>query len=111
MLCLLLGFANDLTFAAKSASSKPKPAFIDGEQSFSDDNSVHGSPVNANGKQEKSANGDYTVEDESYAHSDDELARSPHDSLAGRSTVESPSQDFSNAHFEKGSEADAETHR
>ncbi|RDX99916.1 EH domain-containing protein 2, partial [Mucuna pruriens] len=105
------GFANDLTFDAKNASSKPKPAFIHGQQNFSDDNSVHGSPVNANGKQENSANGDYTVEDESYAHSEDELARSPHDSLAGRSTVESPSQDFSNAHFGKGSEADAETHR
>ncbi|TKY75336.1 EH domain-containing protein 2 [Spatholobus suberectus] len=105
------GFANDLTFDAKNASSKPKPAFIHGEQNFSDDNSVHGSPVNANGKQENSANGDYTVEDESYAHSEDELVRSPHDSLAGRSTVESPSQDFSNAHFGKSSEADAETHR
>ncbi|KAK7352165.1 hypothetical protein VNO80_17583 [Phaseolus coccineus] len=105
------GFANDLTFDTKSASSKPKPAFIDGEQNFSDDNSIHGSPVNANGKQENSANGDYTVEDESYAHSEEDLARSPHDSLAGRSTVESPSQDFSNPHFGKGSEADAETHR
>ncbi|KAK7409862.1 hypothetical protein VNO78_00227 [Psophocarpus tetragonolobus] len=104
------GFANDLTFATKNATSKPKPGFIDGEQNFSDDNSVHGSPVNANGKQEDSANGDYTVEDESYAHSEDDLARSPH-SLAGRSTVESPSQNFSDAHFGKSSEADAETHR
>lgn len=111
MLCLLLGFANDLTFDTKNASSKPKPPFIDGEQNFSDDNSIHGSPVNANGKHENSANGDYTVDDESYAHSEEDLARSPHDSLAGRSTVESPSQDFSNAHFGKGSEADAETHR
>ncbi|KAL2636740.1 hypothetical protein AAZV13_06G014800 [Glycine max] len=100
------GFANDLTFA----SSKPNPAFIDGEQNLSDDNSVHGSPVNANGKQENSANGDYTVEDESYAHSEDDLARSPH-SLAGRSTLGSPSRDFSNAHFGKSFEADAETHR
>ncbi|KAL3022487.1 hypothetical protein AAZX31_04G016000 [Glycine max] len=99
------GFANDLTYT----SSKPKSAFIDGEQNLSDDNSVHGSPVNANGKQENSANGDYTVEDESYAHSEDDLARIPH-SLAGRSTVESPSQDFSNSHFGKSFEADAETH-
>nr|KYP64867.1 putative calcium-binding protein C800.10c family [Cajanus cajan] len=104
------GFANDLTFDTKNASSKPKPALIHGEQNFADDNSVLGSPVNANGKQEHSVNGDYTVEDESYAHSEDELARSPHDSLARRSTVGSPSQDFSNDHF-KGSEADAETHR
>ncbi|WVZ21390.1 hypothetical protein V8G54_008712 [Vigna mungo] len=102
------GFANDLTFATKKASSKPKPVSIDGEQNFSDDNSIHGSPMKANGKQENSANGDYTVED--YAHSEEDLARSPHDSLAGRSTLESPSQVFSNADFGKGSEADAETH-
>ncbi|XP_022636770.1 actin cytoskeleton-regulatory complex protein pan1 isoform X3 [Vigna radiata var. radiata] len=102
------GFANDLTFATKKASSKPKPESIDGEQNFSDDNSIHGSPMKANGKQENSANGDYTVED--YAHSEEDLARSPHDSLAGRSTLESPSQVFSNADFGKGSEADAETH-
>ncbi|XP_061372845.1 uncharacterized protein LOC133315266 [Gastrolobium bilobum] len=106
------GFANDLTFDAKNASSKLKPAFIHGEQNFHDDNSLHGSPANANGKQENSTNGDYTVEDESsYAHSEDELARSPRDSPAGRTSMESPSQEFSNAHFEKSSEADAETHR
>ncbi|KAL2346170.1 hypothetical protein Fmac_000170 [Flemingia macrophylla] len=104
------GFANDLTFDTKNTSSKPQPALIHGEQNLSDDNSVLGSPVNANGKHEHSVNGDYTVEDESYAHSEDELARSPHDSLARRSTVGSPSQDFLNDHF-KGSEADAETHR
>ncbi|CAJ1973131.1 unnamed protein product [Sphenostylis stenocarpa] len=105
------GFANDLTFGTKNTPSKPKPAFVDAEQNFSDDNFINGSPVNANGKQENSANGDYTVEDESYAHSEEDLARSHHDSLARRSTVESPSQDFVNAHFGKGSEADAETHR
>ncbi|XP_027354203.1 actin cytoskeleton-regulatory complex protein pan1 isoform X2 [Abrus precatorius] len=104
------GFANDLTFDAKNASSKPKPAFIHGVENFSDENTVHDSPVNANGKQDNSANGDYAVEDESYAHSEDDLRRSPRDSPAGRTTVESPSQVFSNAHFGKGSEADAETH-
>ncbi|KAK7311026.1 hypothetical protein RJT34_08883 [Clitoria ternatea] len=105
------GFAHDLTFDTKDASSKPKPGVIHGEQNFSGGNSVIGSPVNANGKHENSANGDYTVEDESYAHSEDDLARSPHDSPAGRTTVESPSQDFSNTHFGRGSEADTETHR
>lgn len=111
MVCLLPGFANDLTFDSKDASSKTKPALVQGEQNFSDDNSVQGSPVTANGKQGNFANGDYTVGDESsYAHSEDDMARSPHDSPAGRTTVESPSHDFSNA-FEKGSEADAETHR
>ncbi|KAK7351813.1 hypothetical protein VNO77_11527 [Canavalia gladiata] len=105
------GFANDLTFDAKDASSKPKSAFIQGEQNFSDDNTAHVSPMSANGKQENSANGDYTVEDESsYAHSEDGLTRSPRDSPVGRATVESPSQDFPNAHFGKSPEAEAETH-
>ncbi|KAE9586670.1 hypothetical protein Lal_00004540 [Lupinus albus] len=104
------GFANDLTFDMKSASSKPKPAIIHGDQSFPDDHSV-GSPVKANGKHENSTNGDYTVEDESsYAHSEDDLGRSPHDSPAGKTTVESP-EGFSNDHFRKSIEADAETNR
>lgn len=106
------GFANDLTFDTKNASSKPKPAFIPGEQNFVDDNSVNGSPVNANGKQEIFTNGDYTVEEESsYAQNEDYLARSPRDSPAGRTTVDSPSKEFSTAHFVESSEADAETHR
>ncbi|CAL0326955.1 unnamed protein product [Lupinus luteus] len=104
------GFANDLTFDMKNASSKPKPAIIHGDQSFPDDYSV-GSPVNANGKHENSTNGDYTFEDESsYAHSEDELGRSPRDSPAGKTAVESP-QGFSNAHFKESIEADAETNR
>lgn len=105
------GFANDLTFDTKNASSEPKPSFIPGEQNSFDDNSVHGSPVNANGRQEIFTNGDYTAEEESYAQSEDDLARSPRDSPFGRNAVESPSKDFSTAHFDKASEADAETHR
>ncbi|XP_058785551.1 uncharacterized protein LOC131660339 [Vicia villosa] len=106
------GFANDLTFDTKSASSEPKPSFIPGEQNSFDDNPVHGSPVNANGRQENFANGDYTAEEESsYAHSEDDLARSPRDSPFVRNTVESPSKEFSTSPFAKSSEADAETHR
>ncbi|KAF1893931.1 hypothetical protein Lal_00002482 [Lupinus albus] len=101
------GFANDLTFDTKNAYSKP--AIIHEEQSFPDDHSVD-SPMNANGKHENSTNGDYTVEDDSsHAHSEDDLGRSPRDSPAGKTTVES--QEISNAHFGKSMEADAETHR
>jgi hypothetical protein len=68
--------------------------------------------VNANGRQEHFTNGDYTVEEESsYARSEDGSARSPRDSPFGRNTAESPSKEFSTAHFEKSPEADAETHR
>lgn len=62
--------------------------------------------------QENFTNGDYTVEEESsYAHSEDDLARSPRDSPFVTSTVESPSNEFSTSPFAKSSEADAETHR
>ena len=46
-----------------------------------------------------------------YTHSEDESARSPHGSPAGRNSLESPSQQFSDDHFGKSTEADAETHR
>ncbi|KAK7268400.1 hypothetical protein RIF29_21648 [Crotalaria pallida] len=61
------GFANDLTFDTKNASSKPKPVVINGEQSFNEDHSV-GSPMSANGKHESSTNGDYTVGDKLLMH-------------------------------------------
>ncbi|WJX42354.1 hypothetical protein P8452_29599 [Trifolium repens] len=106
------GFANDLTFDKKNVSSEPKPSSVPGEQNSFDDNSVYGSPVNANGRQEHFTNGDYTVEEESsYARSEDGSARSPRDSPFGRNTAESPSKEFSTAHFEKSPEADAETNR
>ncbi|KAK7274428.1 hypothetical protein RIF29_15515 [Crotalaria pallida] len=55
--------------------------------------------MSANGKHESSTNGDYTVGDEtSYAHSEDGLGRSPADSPAGKTIIESL-QEFSNAQF------------
>jgi epidermal growth factor receptor substrate 15 len=109
----LSGFVNDLTLDAKnvSVSSKPKSASVHNEQVYSDDNSTHDSYAN-----EKPGNSFGTSEpvfesESAYSHSEDELARSPHDSPAGRTALESPSQDFSDVHYGKGSEADAETHR
>ncbi|KAJ7957986.1 Calcium-binding ef-hand-containing protein [Quillaja saponaria] len=83
------GFVNDLALDVKNVSSKTKPAFIQTEQNFLDDNASHGSSLDTKGNQD----------------------RSPHDSPAGRTAFESLSQDFSDVHFEKSSEADAETHR
>ncbi|KAI4336692.1 hypothetical protein L6164_015185 [Bauhinia variegata] len=104
------GFVSDLTIDMKNVSSKPK-AFV--EQNLTDDNSIHASSMNTNGKQENSvSNGDHTLDGESaFSHSEDDLTRSPRDSPARRTPVESPSQEFSNVHFGKSSEADAETHR
>lgn len=54
--------------------------------------------------------GERAFESESaYTHSEDESARSPHDSPAGKAAPESPSQNFSDVF--RSSEADAETHR
>lgn len=107
MLYLLAGFANDLSINVNGVSSKPKSAFIHGEEDFPDDDSVQ------NGKKgNTTSNGDYALEGDSpYAQSEDELARNFHDSPTGRTISGSPRQDFSTAHFEKSSEADAETHR
>jgi epidermal growth factor receptor substrate 15 len=85
--------------------------YVLNEQVYSDDNSTHDSYAN-----EKPGNSFGTSEpvfesESAYSHSEDELARSPHDSPAGRTALESPSQDFSDVHYGKGSEADAETHR
>ena len=55
--------------------------------------------------------GDHVLESESaYIHSEDEIARSPQDSPAGRAASESPSQDFADV-FAKNTEADIDTHR
>lgn len=45
-----------------------------------------------------------------YAHSEDELARSPQGSPPLRNNLESPSKEFSDV-FAKSTEADADTHR
>ncbi|KAK4275047.1 hypothetical protein QN277_018189 [Acacia crassicarpa] len=107
------GFANDLTFDASRNASKPKSAFIQEEQDFYDNNSVHGSPVNVDEKKGNSTiNGDHALESESaYVHSEDDVARSSHDSPTGRTITGSPTQEFSNFPFGKSSEADAESHR
>ncbi|KAJ7966981.1 Calcium-binding ef-hand-containing protein [Quillaja saponaria] len=107
------GFVNDLAHDVKNASSNTKFAFNQTQQNFPDDNSSHGLSLDTKGKQGDSlSNGDYPIGSESaYTHSEDDVARSPHDSPAGRTAFEIPSHDFSDVHFEKSSEADAETHR
>ncbi|KAF5455621.1 hypothetical protein F2P56_025179 [Juglans regia] len=105
------GFVNDLTLDAKntSVSPRPKSASVHIEKSYGGDSSPH--DLYANGKPGNSLSPEPAFESESaYSHSEDELARSPRDSLAGRTQFESPSQEFSDVHYGKGSEADAETH-
>lgn len=88
----LSGFVSDLTVDVKNVSVHPtsQPASV----------------------QREIASPDGAFENESvFNHNEDEYARSPRDSPAGRTAVGSPSQAFSDGHYDKDSEADAETHR
>ncbi|KAK9270669.1 hypothetical protein L1049_026251 [Liquidambar formosana] len=56
--------------------------------------------------------GEHDLESESaYAHSEDDQGRNSLGSPVGRTALESPSQEFSDIHFGKSTEADTETHR
>ncbi|KAF7850930.1 hypothetical protein BT93_L4845 [Corymbia citriodora subsp. variegata] len=108
------GFVNDLNLDGKnvSVSSKTKSASVEGENASAENGYAHDlysdpdeKPQNSLGTVENAFENEYQ-----YAHSEDESARSPHESPVGRTSVGSPSQVFSDAHFEKSPEADAETH-
>lgn len=85
------GFVSDLTIDVKNVSIHPT----------SQSNSV----------QREIPSPDGAFDSESvFNHNEDEYARSPRDSPAGRTAARSPSRE-SDSHYDKGSEADAETHR
>ncbi|XP_044474870.1 epidermal growth factor receptor substrate 15 isoform X2 [Mangifera indica] len=95
------GFGNELNFNTKNASASPNGSLTPDSLSNVDEK-----PKNLMNTRE------HILESESaYTHSEDESARSPHGSPAGRSALESPSKEFSDGPFERSNEADAETHR
>lgn len=101
MSLLLSGFGNELNFNTKNASASPNGSLTPDSLSNVDEK-----PKNLMNTRE------HVLESESaYTHSEDESARSPHGSPAGRSALESPSKEFSDGPFERSNEADAETHR
>ncbi|GKV44398.1 hypothetical protein SLE2022_174280 [Rubroshorea leprosula] len=100
------GFGNELTIDVKNPKSlqrgkaSPDGSLTPDSSSYADDK--HGNIFTS----------EYAIESESaYTHSEDESTRSPHGSSAGRTTLESPSDQFSDGPFRKGAEADTETHR
>ncbi|XP_041021373.1 epidermal growth factor receptor substrate 15-like 1 isoform X1 [Juglans microcarpa x Juglans regia] len=107
------GFVNDLTLDAKnvSVSPKSKSASVHNEKAYGDDSSPRDSYANGKPGNSLSTSEPAFESESTYSHSEDELARSPHDSLAGRSAFESPSKEFSDIHYGKEFEADTETHR
>ncbi|XP_034905500.1 uncharacterized protein [Populus alba] len=97
------GFSNELTVDVKSAPGQKERAPADG--SLTPDSLSNGDGRSG------IFTGDHVLESESaYIHSEDEIARSPQDSPAGRAASESPSQDFADV-FAKNTEADIDTHR
>ncbi|KAL3603136.1 hypothetical protein D5086_003995 [Populus alba] len=97
------GFSNELTVDVKSAPGQKERAPADGTL-------TPDSLSNGDGRS-GIFTGDHVLESESaYIHSEDEIARSPQDSPAGRAASESPSQDFADV-FAKNTEADIDTHR
>lgn len=98
------GFANNLTI---DASAKAQSVSVQRDKASPDRSSTPDSSF-ADGK---SMNGEHALESESaFTHGEDEYARSPNGSPAGRTAPESPSQEFSDVHYGKSFEADAETH-
>lgn len=98
------GFANNLTI---DASAKAQSVSVQRDKASPDRSSTPDSSF-ADGK---SRNGEHALESESaFTHGEDEYARSPNGSPAGRTAPESPSQEFSDVHYGKSFEADAETH-
>lgn len=95
-----------------SISSKTKSASVERENASTENGYAHDSISNPDEKPRNSLGTmENAFEDEyQYAHSEDESARSPHESPVGRTSVGSPSQVFSDGHFEKSPDADAETH-
>lgn len=76
------------------------------EKDLADYNSTPDSSSNANGKVGNSSSiFNRGLESESVYHSEDESARSPYGSPAAKTSLESPSHEFSDAGFEKSPEA------
>ncbi|KDP36775.1 hypothetical protein JCGZ_08066 [Jatropha curcas] len=100
------GFANDLMLDMKNVSAPNSKSTIQ------DGSPTHDSLSNGDDKSGNFSRVDgHGIEGESvYSHSEDELARSPQSSLAGRNALGSPSKAFSDV-FAKSTDADAETHR
>ncbi|XP_065848288.1 uncharacterized protein [Euphorbia lathyris] len=101
------GFGNDLTVDVNNVSSTNSKSTLQKENELQD---AILTPDSLSNGDEKSRNlfstGEHGSEGESaYAHSEDELARSPQSTA-----IESPSQEFSDV-FAKSTDADAETHR
>ncbi|CAN6712001.1 unnamed protein product [Malus baccata var. baccata] len=99
------GFGNDLTI---DASAKARSASVQREHTSPDRSST---PDTSSFADRKSRNGEHAFGSESvFAHGEDEYGRSSNGSPAARNAPESPSGEFSDIHYGKSSEADAETH-
>lgn len=86
---------------------------VQGDAASPDYSSPTDSFSNADGNHSRPFNGvEQAFDSEStYEHGEDGSGRSPDGSSLGKTTPDSPSQVFSDPHFEKSPDGDAETHR
>uniref|UniRef100_A0A5B7AW49 Epidermal growth factor receptor substrate 15-like 1 n=1 Tax=Davidia involucrata TaxID=16924 RepID=A0A5B7AW49_DAVIN len=103
----------DEGFSFDVMSSKTNSTSVQRENSSPNDSLSPDSLSHADGKSEKLfGKGEGALESESaYTHSEDESAKSPTGSPVKQTAFESPSQEYSDNHFRKSSEADTEIHR
>ncbi|OVA00637.1 EPS15 homology (EH) [Macleaya cordata] len=104
-------FVKELTLDVQNiiAPPKEKSKSVWKEKTSADEGLTADSPSNADSKSEKpSSTAEHAHDGGSpYAHSEDDSARSPPGSPTGRSTLESPSQEFRETHFGKNFDTDA----
>lgn len=101
------GFSFDVFTSSKSKPTSVEKENYSGNGSLSPDLMSHDDNIS-----EKADNNvERVFESESaYAHSEDELGKSPSESRAGRDAFESPSGEYSDNHFKRSPEMDDETH-
>lgn len=108
---ILSGFTivKDLTVDVESIVAPARSARVWNDKASNDEAFVGASSPNVDIKTEKPSSTDERVPEggSPYAKSEDELARSPPGSPQGKSSLESPSQDFRATDFGKNMSADA----
>ncbi|XP_028053348.1 uncharacterized protein LOC114257757 isoform X2 [Camellia sinensis] len=109
MHCLLLaGFSFDVAMPPKTKSTSAEKENYSPNGSLSPDLMSH---ADDNMSDKLFSKGERACESESaYTHSEDESGKSPSSSPARHTAFESPSREYSDNHFKKSPEADAETH-
>lgn len=99
----------DLSVDVENIVAPPRPARVWNDKTSTDEAFGGVSSSNGDSKTEKPSSTDERVPEggSPYAKSEDDLARSPPGSPKGKSSLESPSQEFPSTYFVTNASADA----